>query len=83
MPLDKHPTPIKSRSRKSRKIRDIDSESLAKRLDAYPNLRGKILEVLDAADNEGGIKEADAAEDLIVGIIKDLGGLTLQTWADN
>ncbi len=83
MPLDPHPTPRKKRTRKAKNSRSSNIENLNERLKAYPNLREKLGEVLDAADNKGGVEEADAAEELIVGLMRDLGNLTLQTWADN
>jgi hypothetical protein len=58
-------------------------EALEDRLRAYPHLKKKLVEVLDAADNKGGVVEADAAEELIVGLMQDLGQLTMQTWAKN
>ena len=82
MPLDQHPTPRK-KPRKSKNGRCNNTQSLEERLNAYPNLRQKMIEVLDAADNQGGIREADAAEEMIVGLMRDLGGLTFQTWADS
>lgn len=83
MPMDPHPTPRKKRRRKAKNIQRGNIENLDKRLEVYPNLREKLVEVLDAADNKGGVEEADAAEELIVGLMRDLGNLTLQTWADN
>ena len=82
MPLDPHPTPFK-KSRKTKKARSRRHENLEERLRAHPHLREKLIEVLDAADNKSGVVEADAAEELIVGLMNDLGLLTMQTWADN
>jgi len=83
MPLDPHPKPIKRSTRKSKKERSLQYENLEDRLRTYPHLREKLVEVLDAADNKGGVVEADAAEELIVGLVQDLGLLTMQTWAEN
>ncbi len=80
MPIDKHPAP---RKRKPTKSPRDSKESLESRLKAHPQLHEKLLEVLDAAENKGNIEEADAAEELVVELIQDLGVLTLQTWAEN
>lgn len=82
MPLDPHPTPRKRTAGKTKRA-NYDHINLDEKLKAYPHLREKLFQVLDAADNKGGIREADAAEELIVELMKDLGNLTLQTWADN
>jgi len=83
MPLDPHPTPFKKSPQRSKKARSPQIENLEDRLRAYPQLREKLVEVLDAADNKGGVVEADAAEELIVSLVQDLGYLTMQTWAEN
>ena len=82
MPLDPHPSPRKATARKPKEVSDDHIVDLVEKLKAYPHLREKLTEVLDAADNKGGVVEADAAEELIVGLMRDLGNLTLQTWAD-
>jgi len=83
MAIDQHPSPRKATAGKPEKVSDDQVVDLVEKLKAYPHLREKLTEVLDAADNKGGVVEADAAEELIVGLMRDVGKLTLQTWADN
>src|ERR1700677_1153050 len=61
----------------------MSGEALFAFLDAHPNLRDRIASIVGAIeDSEGNLKEADAAEELIVEEMQLLGREALQGGAD-
>jgi hypothetical protein len=58
------------------------SEDLVERLNRHPELRDKVEELLDIADNKSGdVNKADDAEDLIWEELREMGQKIMRDWA--
>ena len=63
---------------------ELSEEALTAALRGRPELRKRISSiVLAVADDEGELKEADAAEERIVDEMRLLGREALKSWAEN
>jgi hypothetical protein len=56
------------------------TKSLEERLQAHPQLKQQLLELLEQA--EGGIQSADKVEELVVQSIQGMGRQGIQDWAE-
>lgn len=56
------------------------AKSLEERLQAHPELKQHMVDLLDLAD--GGIESADKVEELVVGGIRGVGRQVIQDWAE-
>ena len=56
------------------------TKSLEERLQAHPELKQHLEDLLDLADS--GIQSADKVEELVVGGIKGMGRQAIQDWAE-
>lgn len=62
---------------------EMSDEALLACLRAHPELRERVASiVLAVEDGEGDLKEADAAEELLVEETRALGREALQSWAE-
>jgi len=63
--------------------RDLSDEELLAFLRAHPDLRNRFVSIAMAVENsQGGLEEADAAEERLVEEMRLLGREALQGWAE-
>ena len=63
---------------------ELSDEALMAALRAQPELRERVSSIVRAVEGEGGeLREADAAEERIVGEMRLLGREALRSWAEN
>jgi membrane-bound ClpP family serine protease len=61
----------------------MSDETLLKRLNSHPALRGRVETMLRVVDDEtGNLQEADAAELRLIEEMRRMGQESLQAWAD-
>jgi len=61
---------------------DLSDEELVTFLGAHPDLRSRFVSIVRAVENsDGGLEEADAAEERLVDEMRALGRTALQGWA--
>ncbi len=62
---------------------DLDDEQLLAFLRAHSNLRNRFVSIARAVENsDGGLEEADAAEERLVEEMRALGREAMQGWAE-
>ena len=62
---------------------ELSDEALVAALRAHPELRKRVLSIVEAVEGDGGeLKEADAAEERMVEETRLLGREALRSWAE-
>ena len=62
---------------------ELSDEALTAALRAHPELRKRVSSIVAAVEGDAGVKEADAAEELLVEEMRLLGREALRGWAEN